>query len=99
MSYKIILKNNAKLDLKESIKWYNSQKKGLGKIFYTFIKTEINKLNEFPYIDENKYLTIRTIVVKKFPYMIHYYMDNSKKTILILAILHTSRDIDKYPSL
>ena len=29
MSYKIILKNNAKLDLKESIKWYNSQKKGL----------------------------------------------------------------------
>jgi plasmid stabilization system protein ParE len=99
MNYKIILKNNAKLDLNESIKWYNSQKKGLGNIFYTQIKTEINKLKEFPYIGENKHLAIRTIVVKKFPYMIHYYIDDQKKNIVILAVLHTSRNTDKYPNI
>jgi hypothetical protein len=66
MSYKIILKNNAKLDLNESIKWYNFQKKGLGNIFYSQIKTQINKLREFPYIGENKHLAIRTIVGVNF---------------------------------
>lgn len=63
-----MLKNYSKIKFKESIKWYNSQKKGLGKIFYTQIKLEINNLNVYPYIAENKYFTIITIVVKKFPY-------------------------------
>ena len=41
MSFKIILLPEARLDIKDSIDWYNEQKAGLGKIFYQAVKSTI----------------------------------------------------------
>ncbi|MCH4828444.1 MULTISPECIES: type II toxin-antitoxin system RelE/ParE family toxin [Flavobacterium] len=93
-NFKLVIKSNAQLDLKENINWYNQQKKGLGKTFYSYVKKKAKQLQNYPYSAENRYLEIRTAVVEKFPYMLHYIVDYNNKTIIILAVLHTSKNPD-----
>ena len=95
-SFKLVINFNAQLDLKENIHWYNQQKKGLGKIFYSSVKNKVKQLQNYPYSAENRYLNIRTAVVEKFPYMIHYIVDYDNETVIILAVLHTSKNPDSY---
>ena len=42
MSYTIKLLPEARLDIIESIDWYNEQKEGLGKLFYHSVKSRMN---------------------------------------------------------
>jgi hypothetical protein len=48
MSYKIKLLPEARLDIKESIEWYNDQKAGLGKRFYESVKSRLQYIRKNP---------------------------------------------------
>jgi hypothetical protein len=39
-----------------------------------------------------RYDYIRTALLDTFPYMIHFSVDDDKKIITVLAVLHTARD-------
>jgi hypothetical protein len=41
---------------------------------------------------------IRTAVLNVFPFMIHYSIDEPRKTIIVAAVLHTSRDPEAWKS-
>lgn len=72
INYKVVLKSNAQADIKDTIAWYDLQKKGLGKTFYTYVIKKIKQLQSFPFSTENRYNNVRTAVVEKFPFLIHY---------------------------
>jgi plasmid stabilization system protein ParE len=95
-NYKVVLKPNAQADIKDTIAWYDLQKKGLGKTFYTYVVKKIKQLQSFPFSAQNRYKNVRTAVVEKFPFLIHYYVDDFQKTIVILAVLHTSRNPEQF---
>jgi len=90
--YKVLILGIAKNDIKEAAIWYDSQKKGLGKKFTTEIRKQLQMVRINPYVHAVKYDSINTIILKKFPFMIHYSIDESIRTILISAVLHTSRN-------
>ena len=92
--YKVIILPFAKNDIKESALWYNQQSKGLGKKFTSEIKKQIQIAILNPYTFSIKYSNVRAIILKKFPYMIHFTIDESNYRILISAVLHTSRNSD-----
>jgi hypothetical protein len=48
-NYKVVLKPNAQADIKDTIAWYDLQKKGLGKTFYTYVVKKIMQLQSFPF--------------------------------------------------
>ena len=48
MSYKIKLLPEARLDIKDSVDWYNEQKTGLGKLFYQAVKSRLAYLKKNP---------------------------------------------------
>lgn len=48
-----------------------------------------------PLIFQTKYDNNKTVLVKAFPYLIHYEIINSE--IVVKAVLHTSRSTKKYP--
>ncbi|MDX5477197.1 MAG: hypothetical protein LPJ98_01975 [Cyclobacteriaceae bacterium] len=48
MSYKIKLLQEARLDIKEIIEWYNGEKRGLGKRFYGSLKSKLNYIRKYP---------------------------------------------------
>lgn len=90
--YNAIILPEAKEDIRESAIWYNSISFGLGKKFTSEIKEEINFIKQNPNSSNIRYDDIRTRVLNTFPYMIHYIVDETNETIVVLAVLHTSRN-------
>ena len=92
MKFKSVIQNTAKNDLRETVKWYNSQKKGLGNEFLITAKQTIARLRLYPNLAQIRYFETHTAVMETFPYMIHYYIDSNIKAIIVIGILHTSRN-------
>lgn len=92
MSYKIKLTPTANIDIQDAVKWYNSKKEKLGNRFYSEVKKTFNKLIKNPFAFAIRYNNTRTVLLNDFPYMLHYYVDENKNTVVILTVLHTSRN-------
>jgi len=92
--YKAVILPLAKQDIKEAATWYNKKQQGLGKRFTLQVRQKINFLKAEPYAAAIRYDNVRTAVLDVFPYMAHYIVDESIKSIIIFAVLHTSRNPD-----
>lgn len=92
MKYKVLFSPLAKQELEESIDWYNHAKSGLGRQFYKQIKETISTIKNNPYSFAYKYKTIRMATVSKYPFAIHYSIDEKNKVVPIHGIFHTSRN-------
>jgi plasmid stabilization system protein ParE len=90
--YKVKIDQEALLDIQEIIEWYNEQAQGIGARFFKQITSQINALKKAPFVYANRYEDVRCMIIKKFPFMVHYMIDSSQKTIVIFAIFHTSRN-------
>ncbi len=96
MNYKLKILLKAKLDLKEIAVWYDEEiQKGLGRRFLSSVKTEMALVQNNPLIFQTKYDNNKTILVKNFPYLIHYEIITNH--IVVKAILYTSRNPKNYP--
>ena len=96
MNYKLKILPRAKLDLKEIAIWYDEEvQKVLGKRFLSSVKTEMALVQSEPLIFQTKYDNNKTILVKNFPYLIHYEIITNH--IVVKAVLHTSRNPKNYP--
>ena len=92
MSYKIKVLPEARLDIRDSIDWYDEQKAGLGKLFYKAVKSRLAYVQNNPLHYQISYRNVRNAVVSKFPYQVHYRIEEDSKSIIIFAVTHTSRD-------
>ena len=90
--YKSIILPLAKEDIREAAKWYNKQQKGLGKRFTTEVREKVHFIRQNPKASNVRYSKVRTAVLNVFPFMIHYTIDEKNKTIIVSAVLHTSRN-------
>jgi plasmid stabilization system protein ParE len=90
MKYKIEIDEEALSDIQEATEWYNEQLQGLGSRFQKQTKLQINSLKTDADIHTNRYADVRCMLIKKFPFMVHYTIDNL--TVKIFAVLHTSRN-------
>jgi plasmid stabilization system protein ParE len=92
MRYKSVIENLAKEDLITATKWYDTQQKGLGKKFLATVMKTIAQIKKYPFIAQIRYFEVHTAVVEVYPYLVHYYIDPDRKAIIIIGVLHTSRD-------
>ncbi len=90
--YQIVILPAAKKDIAGAAQWYNNKQSGLGKRFVSQIRLKIRFIQSDPKASTIKYSTIRTSVLQVFPFMIYYTIDKDYDLIVILAVLHTSRD-------
>src|SRR5947209_4804795 len=81
-----------KSDIKETKDWYKKQKPGLEKDFAREIKNCIQRIQQNPLKYEVKYKNVRTAFTAIFPYAIHFYINEPKQQIVIIAIIHQSRN-------
>lgn len=95
MAYRILIDEDARTDIQESIDWYDKQKHGLGKQFYRQVNTSINRLRSHPFF-QIRYDDVRCLPIKRFPYMIHYTLDEAKQEVVIRAVFHTSLDPERW---
>lgn len=82
----------AKEDIREAERWYNKQSPGLGKKFTAEVRESVRFIRQNPTACNIRYDKVRTVVLKVFPFMIHYTINEASKSVVISAVLHTSRD-------
>lgn len=92
MSYKIKLLPIAYSDLLKAKKWYHDKNPTLAEEFKTEVNKEIDYIGKYPERYKLKYLELRQSLVTRFPYAIFYLLEEERKEIIILGVLHTHRN-------
>ena len=72
MSYKVIISNFAKADIKKSALWYNKQQKELGTRFIQSINECVKIIQLQPESFQLRYKNNRAGILDKFPFLIIY---------------------------
>lgn len=91
MEFKIKIEPLAKYDIQNEINYYNSKQIGLGKKFHGQVKEYFKALKQNPFY-EIRYNDVRCLPLKKFPAMIHYTLNEQAKTVVVRAVINTSKD-------
>jgi hypothetical protein len=91
MVFKIKIETEAYDDIQEGIVWYNQQKAGLGIKFHKEVKEFLEVLKTNPFF-QIRYKNTRCLPLKKFPFMIHFTIDEENSIVTIRAIFHTSQN-------
>jgi mRNA-degrading endonuclease RelE of RelBE toxin-antitoxin system len=91
MKYKVVIQLVAVEEFKEARQWYkNTKVQGLSKRFANTVKATISSLQKNPTLYAIRYKNVRIIHTHKFPYAIHYFIDQN--LIVITAIIYCGRD-------
>ena len=89
MSFLVKIEPEAREDIQSSINWYNKQQLGLGRKFLDEIQKTFNSLSKNPFY-QRRYKSVFCFPIKKFPFMIHFTIDNENKIVTVRGVFHTS---------
>ncbi|MWB95431.1 hypothetical protein GON26_13760 [Flavobacterium sp. GA093] len=96
MGFKIIILPLAEKEIDESIEFYESRSKGLGKQFLSYLKSYLKVLKTNPQLFEiKKEPYYRELTLVKFPFVIIYEI--LENDVVIHSVFHTSRDPQRKP--
>lgn len=91
-SYQLQIDEEALDDIQKITDWYNERSKGLGTRFQKQTKLQINSLKNNADIYAIRYRDVRCMIIKKFPFMVHYTVNSELLIVEIFAVIHTSRN-------
>ena len=83
--YEIVILLRADLEVDEIADYYESLSNGLGTKFFNEYQDYVETLKTFPFFEE-KYNIVRILPLKKFPYTIHFTVDEITKVVSIQAV-------------
>lgn len=90
--YKVKIDKEALLDILKATDWYNRQVKGLGFRFQKQVIIQINSLSFNPNGYKIRYEDVRCMLIKKFPFLVHFTVDELNYIVIVFAVIHTSRN-------
>lgn len=91
MNFEVISEPIVKFDLIEIVHYYDSINKKYGTQFIEQFEKVEQLISDVPFGFVIKYKNVRTVKLKQFPYLVHYFIYETKKQAVIIAITHTSR--------
>jgi plasmid stabilization system protein ParE len=90
MIRRVIIRREAKRDLRDAKAWYRNISRELSNDFVRRIDEAIALAQERPLAFQLVHRTFRRILVHRFPYALFYHADEMR--IVIVAVLHQARD-------
>lgn len=91
MPYSIIIDPRAIADIQQAIDYYDDNQPGLGTKFEAALNKRITALENNPHF-EVRYDNVHCLPLKKFPFMVHFTIDQERNTVTIRAVFHSSLD-------
>ena len=91
MKFTLELDPRAIQDIQEAIDYYDEQLVGLGEKFEAYLNKYMKSLSKNPFF-QIRYDSIRCLPLKKYPYMIHFTVDEKLNAVYIHSVLNTARD-------
>ncbi len=93
--FTIILHPKAEKEYLDSVEWYEQSLIGLGEEFINEVGVVIKQIENNPFLFQKKKLQFREAVVKRFPYLIIYRINQKNMEIDILSVFHCSQNPNK----
>lgn len=91
-SFKVIVNDHVVDEIQEAVDFYKEKQKSLGKRFYKSAKKTIKALENDALIYQIKYNDVRCVKIKKFPYLVHYKINQKSNTVIVYALICTYRN-------
>ena len=85
----ILFEEGAKVELRESAKYYDLQKPGLGSEFAAEISTALDYIGRHPFASPSVRGNFRRTRVQRFPFDIIYAVEDER--IVVVAVMHHRR--------
>src|SRR5207245_947115 len=96
MSYSFVNRPVVKADILEALDHYKKISPRLAKQFLFRIREAKTYIARTPLGFQIKYNNVRTLLLKQFPYHIHFLIDDNKKQIIVLAVIHAYKNPADY---
>ena len=91
-SYKVLYLDAVETDIAEARQWYAVQQEGLDVRFAAAVKDTLESIAKMPLAYAKRYKNVRIAHTRIFPYNVHFYVDEGKKQVVIIGIVHNRRD-------
>lgn len=91
MAFVIVIDPRALQDIQLAIDYYDEQQTGLGKQFEDALNQHLLILEKNPFY-QVRYDDVHCLPLKKYPYMLHFTINEERKRIIIRAVFNTFRD-------
>ncbi|OOQ58137.1 type II toxin-antitoxin system RelE/ParE family toxin [Mucilaginibacter pedocola] len=93
--YRLVVLKSAAEDIKESAKWYEEQKEGLGKRFKSQVLHKLNNVQRNPLLYAVKFSEqFRFAQVDVFPFLIVFEIVGDE--VRVNSVFHTSRNPSRF---
>ena len=91
MSFRLLVRPEVDVDLREAESWYERQRPGLGHDFLRAVRRAVSALPEPPFCHSirERQFQVRWTYAKPFPYRIVYRV--IQDTVVVYTVLHTAR--------
>ena len=96
MSYQFINRPAVASDIINAVDYYKAISPSLAKQFLFRLREAKTYIAKSPQGFQIRYNTVRTVLLKQFPYHIHYIIDDKGKQVIILAIIHAYKNPADY---
>jgi len=90
LPYNLTISEAALAEFEEAFYYYQQQQSGLENNFAEIINTSFVSISTNPFSYQKVLKAIRQYVVKQYPFVIHYKIDETKKDVLVLSVFHTA---------
>jgi plasmid stabilization system protein ParE len=88
--YRIDAEVAVEADVEAAFDWYEVEEPGLGFEFLEELRAGYQRIIEQPIGYQELRFGIRRALIQRFPYAVYFSLEG--ETIVVLAVLHTSRD-------
>jgi len=88
VNFHLLISQEAKLDIFDAFLWYEKKRNSLGFEFELSLERSFEVIVNNPLAFQEKYDNVRIHFVERFPYGIHYIVEET--TIRIFGVFHTS---------
>ena len=92
ISFEIVIRREAQVDVDEIFVWYEEQKQSLGLEFIEALENTLDRIVRNPYHALLIEKDARSATLKRFPYEIIYRVDDAKMQVRIIAVIHQHRN-------
>ncbi len=95
MGFRVLIEPLALKDIRRAIDYYENEQAGLGDKLKNELDTYLEILGKTPHF-RKRYDKVHCLPLKKFPFIIHYTINEAKKIVIVRAVFHTSLNPERW---
>lgn len=90
MTLRVIVRPEAKCDIRDARKWYRKISPLLGNDFVAAVEAAIDAAKQHPAAYQLVFRSFRRVLLHRFPYSLFYELRDDR--LIVVAVLHQARD-------